>query len=158
VNGRGGVVDVAGGTKGICPEMSGNHDGPFVDGVEERCTRGVLKVANPLLSNAVLEVGVYAAVGVVLMLFVAVSNPVIVGKAAVVSVVVSDGEAAFLGKDFKLMFSKEVVGTGESGLEVDVGEAGILVDEDGGVMVAFLGEAAFELLHETVSGCGELVY
>jgi len=106
------------------------------------------EVVDGALSDAILEVGVYATEGKLLACVVTCLPEGIVGEAPIVAVVVLDPNAMLGSKGLKDAFGGEGFNRRVIGLEVDVSQATVAVDEDGSAAIALLGKFAFKLCNK----------
>ncbi len=102
-------------------------------------------ISDGSFSQAVLEVGIDPTVGESLLPLGAVVNECIVSEAAIVSMVVFNGDNMVGGKLFKSLFCLDSFIAGHACHHVDVAEAGEVVEKNGCCLVALDGQLAFEL-------------
>jgi hypothetical protein len=108
--------------------------------MEELLHCALTEVADGLLCNVALEVGVDPAKGKTLSRCAATVLEGIAHKASIVAVVVEDADAMLLGKVLKRALSFHGLSRGNLGHQVDVLELGVVVDKDRGCGVLLLGE------------------
>ena len=94
------------------------------------------EVANAALGNAILEVGVYATEGKLLVGVIACLFEGIVGELPVVTVIVLDLNAVLGGKGLKGVFGSDGFNQRVINLRVEVSQATVVVDEDGSAAIA----------------------
>jgi len=108
------------------------------------CVR-LREVADGVLGDAILEVGVYATEGKLLACVVACLLEGIVGKAPIVAVIVLDPNAMLGSEGLEGAFGGNIFDQRVIDLAVDVSQATVVVDEDGSSAIALLGKFAFKL-------------
>ncbi len=111
------------------------------------------EVANSPFHDLILEMGINSAEGEFLVWFFARSKECGVGEAPIVTVVVGDFYAVLGGKPLKCALGIDNLGRGEiRHHQINVLQPQKMVDEDGGIFVACLGEASLGLAEETWLG------
>lgn len=116
--------------------------------MEEGSARHSLKFPNFAFSDAVLEVRIDTTKCNLLALCVDVGEEGVVGEAAVVAMVVFDVHSVGLGIVLKGMLGLEGLGAVHLRLKVDITQSAVVVDKDGGCVVAAGGRDAFDLANE----------
>ena len=102
-------------------------------------------VSDGSFSQAILKMGIGPTVGESLLPLGAMVDDRVVSKAAIVGMVVFDGDKMVGGKLFESLFCFDCLIAGHACHHVDVAEAGEVVDKDGCCLVALDGQLAFEL-------------
>jgi hypothetical protein len=101
------------------------------------------EVADGALDDAILEVGVHAAEGELLVRVMACLFEGVVGESPIVAVVVVDFDAMFGSKGLKGAFGSDGFDQQVIDLGVHVSEATEVVNEDSCAAIALLGEFSF---------------
>ena len=117
--------------------------------MQQLLARALRQVANRALGNSILEMGVHAAKGELLSRLVACLSEGVVLESAIVAMIV---------QNFNTVVSGELL-EGTLGLDGFVGrkilhqmdklQAGVMVNEDGGALVAVIGEFSCHLCIKT---------
>jgi hypothetical protein len=106
--------------------------------MEELLPRALADVADSLLCNAILEVGIDTTKGKSLSLCTATLLECIVRKASIFAVVVKDVDAMLLGEVLKHAHSIHRLFRGEHGHQMDVLELRVVVKKTVGAVYCFL--------------------
>ena len=120
--------------------------------MEQLLARTLREIADGVLGDAVLKMGIHATEGELLSRVVAGLLEGVVVEAPIVAVVVEDLHAMLGCECLEGMFGSESFRGSIVDLEVDNAQAAEVVDEDGGARVAPLGEFAFQLSKESDFG------
>jgi hypothetical protein len=145
-----GVVEVSGVAESIRPEGRADGLGPSLARVEELLPCALREVSDSSLGDPILEMGVDTAEGKFLLLLLAILAKKGVREAPIVAMVVINANAMLGGEAFKGAFRQDGFPRGKiAGHEIDELEAGEVIDENGGIAVARLGESPFCLRVKT---------
>ena len=117
--------------------------------MEQLLARTLREIADGVLGDAILEVGIHAAEGELLSRVVAGLLEGVVVEVPVVAVVVEDLHAVLGGECLEGAFGCESFRGCIIDLEVDEVQVAEVVNEDGGAPIAPLGEFAFHLCEES---------
>ncbi len=133
-------VKVDGAPEGIW--LKGQVDGgwPSLARMEELLPCTLAKVPDGFFCNAILEVGIDPTDGEPLPFGTPAVLEGVVCKSSVVTMVVEDADAVLFGKVLEGWFGFHRLFGGKLGHKVDVLQSQVVVDEDGGRCIAFLGE------------------
>ncbi len=141
-------MKVHGIAQGVWPQGKVDPLGPAGMRVEQLLACALQEVLDGLLGNAVLEVGVHATKGELLSSVMACLSEGIVMKSPIVTVVVEDLTPCSAKYCFKASLAK-CFGRQIVTLEVDEAEMAVVVNKDGGALIALFGKSAFQLRIET---------
>jgi hypothetical protein len=97
-------VDIVCHVEGKGPKVSGDCLGPAMLGVHQHSACRDLEIANALLGESILKMGVDASKGYRLMAFGTVIHEGVVGEMTIVGMVVLDGHAMGTGVGFEGTF------------------------------------------------------
>ena len=111
---------------------------PSLSGVEQLFSSALGEVADGLLGNPILKMGDDAAEGESLTGLFACRLKIVVSKAAVIAVVMFDANAVLFGESFEGMFCGDGFLGGQCRHEMDVLEAGEVIDKNRGGLVSLL--------------------
>ena len=113
--------------------------GPSCHGMQQLLACLFHDGSNGLFCHAVLKVGIDPTVGNSLLLCGVVVDECVVGKTAVVGVVVLDSDMMVCRELFKRVLCSECLVAAEVEHEMIISEAGIVVDKDGCRLVSLYG-------------------
>jgi hypothetical protein len=116
--------------------------------VKQHSSGDLRDVSDGSFSNAVLEMGVDAAVTYCLLMLLAVLLECVVGESAVVCMIVLDGNAMVCCESLERLLSFDGLLRRHACHEMNVTQSRVVIDEDGGCGVPLGSEAAFELGYE----------
>ena len=111
---------------------------PSLSGVEQLFSSALGEAADGLLGNTILEMGVDTAEGESLTGLFACRLEIVVSKAAVIAVVMFDANTVLFGESFEGMFCGDGFLGGQFRHEMDVLEAGEVIDKNRGGLVSLL--------------------
>jgi hypothetical protein len=136
------VEDLTCRTKSIGPQASGGSFRPVVSGVKDHSACLFVEVPNAAFSNAILPMGIDAAVSNSLVLLSQAFFPRVVNESSIVSVVVADFDAAITSKEFKGIFGLKGFQRGGVLLQVNIADTAVVVHENSGDAVATSSETS----------------
>ena len=119
---------------------------------------GFCKIPNCSLCNAILEVGVDAAKGKCLLWLFCMLYECLVGKTAVVAMIMVNSDATLTWKLFVCLFCLERLCRRLVFHEIDITQSWKMINNDGAVSVSLGGKFSLELSDESNLGGLELVY
>ena len=131
-------MQISGVSQSIRPKGKMEGSWPSLSGVEQLFSSALGEVADGLLGNPNLEMGVDAAEGESLTGLLACRLKIVVSKAAVIAVVMFDANAVLIGESFEGMFCGDGFLGGQFRHEMDVLEAGEVIDKNRGGLVLLL--------------------
>jgi hypothetical protein len=142
-------VKVGGILQGIWPQSEVDHLWPAGRRVEQLLPCAFQEVPDGLLGDAILKVGIDPTEGESLPCILACLSEGVVMEASIFAVIMEDLNSMFCSVLLKgKLGSKCFVGLVVK-LEVDKLEAAIVVNKDGGALLALLGKCAFQLCIKT---------
>jgi hypothetical protein len=142
------IEDVVAMPEGIWLQLGIDGRAPAMLCVDEGRSCAILKFSNAAFCDAGLEVGVDAAKGNVLTLLCYVLHEDIFAEAAVVGMVMKYLDAHCAGIPFEGMLGHEGLFGSVGFLQINKAESTVMVDEDGGHVVALDGEPTLDLPNE----------
>jgi hypothetical protein len=108
----------------------------------------IMNISNPFLSDPILEMGIYSAVGNSLAAAHHVIDKQVLCKSAIVGMVMSNLDIIGGTVNFELSFGLQSLFRSRRLLNVQVGESTEVVDENGGSAISLGGEVPFHLSDE----------
>ena len=129
--------------------MDGDGIGPLVHGVKKHCPHVFSEIVNVMLSNSILVMSTNTTEGKSLFCLLTCFVKTQFGEASVVSMVMPDSYAMCCHKSLKSCFCLQCFFCRCGALEMNVINAGKMVDKNGGNAVVSLGKCPFCLHDET---------